>query len=69
MVLTGAMLSVMKFSVFMYYTYSFYIGSIFIENKIINTKSNALYTSEDVLSVLIAFITGFVTLVGALPNV
>jgi hypothetical protein len=34
-----------------------------------NSRSNEPYDSEDVLAVLIAFITGFITLVAALPNV
>jgi hypothetical protein len=65
----GSMLSIMKFSIFMYYTYTFFIGSIFISNGKFNSKSGELYSAEDVLSILIAFITGFVTLVGALPNI
>lgn len=65
----GSMLAIMKFSIFMYYTYTFFIGSIFIQRGLHNSKSGETYSAEDILCILIAFITGFVTLVGALPNI
>lgn len=67
--MTAIMVGLMKLSVFLYYTYAFFLGSIFIERQIINTRDGSLYDSGDVLSVLIAFITGFITLIAALPNV
>ena len=63
------MVALMKLSVFLYYTYAFFIGSIFVQHRTINGRSGKPYNSEDVLSVLIAFITGFVTLIAALPNI
>ena len=60
---------VMKFAIFGFYVYSFYLGSIYIENKTINSKTGEPYDQKDVLSVLIALITGFVGLIAALPNV
>jgi ATP-binding cassette, subfamily B (MDR/TAP), member 1 len=65
----GTMLSIMKMSVFMYYTYSFFLGGIFVQKQKVNSKTGQPYNAEDVLAILIAFITGFVSLVGALPNV
>lgn len=67
--MTSIMVALMKLSVFLYYTYAFFIGSIFVQKKFHNSRSNGPYDSEDVLAVLIAFITGFITLVAALPNV
>jgi len=63
------MVALMKLSVFLYYTYSFFIGSLFVESKKYNSRSGKPYNSEDVLAVLVAFITGFITLIAALPNV
>ena len=59
----------MKFSIFGFYVYSFYIGSVLVENEFYNSKTNKAYNQKDVLSVLIALITGFVGLIAALPNV
>jgi len=59
----------MKFSIFGFYAYSFYIGSFFVQNKTYNAKTGKAYDQKDVLSVLIALITGFVGLIAALPNV
>lgn len=63
------MVGIMKFSIFGFYVYSFYIGSVLVENEFYNSKTNKAYNQKDVLSVLIALITGFVGLIAALPNV
>mmetsp|Transcript_3777 Transcript_3777/g.4326 ORF Transcript_3777/g.4326 Transcript_3777/m.4326 type:complete len:241 (+) Transcript_3777:493-1215(+) len=63
------MVGIMKFSIFGFYAYSFYIGSFFVQNKTYNAKTGKAYDQKDVLSVLIALITGFVGLIAALPNV
>lgn len=63
------MVGIMKFAIFGFYVYSFYMGSVFIENETINSKTGEPYNQKDVLSVLIALITGFVGLIAALPNV
>ena len=60
---------IMKFSIYGFYVYSFYIGSIFVQNQTINSKTDEPYDQKDVLSVLIALITGFIGLIAALPNV
>ena len=63
------MVGIMKFAIFGFYVYSFYVGSFFVENQTINSKTGEPYDQKDVLSVLIALITGFVGLIAALPNV
>ena len=63
------MVGIMKFAIFAFYAYSFYVGSTLVENKTINSKTGEPYSQKDVLSVLIALITGFVGLIAALPNV
>ena len=63
------MVGIMKFAIFMFYAYSFYVGSYFVSNKTINNKTGEPYNQKDVLSVLIALITGFVGLIAALPNI
>ena len=59
----------MKTAIFGFYAYSFFIGSVLVENQTINSKTGEAYNQKDVLSVLIALITGFVGLIAALPNV
>lgn len=59
----------MKFAIFAFYCYSFYVGSFLVENQTINSKTGEPYGQKDILSVLIALITGFVGLIAALPNV
>ena len=61
--------AIMKFALFAFYVYSFYIGSFFVQNQTINSKTGEAYNQKDVLSVLIALITGFIGLISALPNV
>jgi len=68
-IIFGTMMSLTKMAVFMYYTYTFFLGGIFMMNGNINSKTDVEYSSEDIISILIAFITGFISLVAALPNV
>ena len=60
---------IVKFAIFGFYTYAFFIGSIFIQNQHINHKTGEPYNQYDVLSTLIALITGFIGLISALPNI
>ena len=59
----------MKTAIFGFYAYSFFIGSVLVENQTINSKTGEAYNQKDVLSVLIALITGFVGVIAALPNI
>ena len=63
------MVGIMKFAIFLFYAYSFYVGSFFIYNGTNNSVTDKPYNQKDVLSVLIALITGFVGLIAALPNI
>ena len=63
------MVAIMKFAIFSFYTFSFYIGSLFVENKRINSANNLPYDSKTVLTVLMALITGFLSLIAALPHI
>ena len=62
------MVAIMKFAIFSFYTFSFYVGSLYIQYQKVNKDGN-LYTAQDVLTVLIALITGFLSLIAALPNI
>ena len=60
----------MKFAIFGFYAYAFFIGSVFIENFKKNWNNNEEpYDVRAVLSALIALITGFIGLISALPNI
>ena len=64
------MVAIMKFAIFSFYTFSFYVGSVFILNQTPNSNSNdEPYTATEVYTVLIALITGFLSLIAALPNI
>ena len=66
------MVGLMKFSIFFFYTYSLYVGSWFIQNKVPNPTADnpdQLYDFKTVIQTIIALITGFVCMISALPNV
>ena len=62
--------AIMKFAIFAFYTFAFYIGSLYIQNGKTNSSNDGhLYSAVDVLTVLIALMTGFLGLLAALPSV
>ena len=62
-------MAIMKFAIFAFYTFAFYIGSLYIQNgKTNSSNDDHLYSAEDVLTVLIALMTGFLSLLAALPG-
>jgi hypothetical protein len=63
------MKAIMKFAIFSFYTFSFYIGSFFIQRGFYNNQSQDVYGTQDILVVIIALITGFLSLIAALPHV
>jgi hypothetical protein len=63
------MVGIMKFSIFFFYSYSLFIGSIFISHKVHNGATGKDYTPQTVIQTIIALITGFVGLIAALPNI
>lgn len=65
----SVMVGLMKFAVFFFYSYAFFIGAHFIEVHKYNEKSGLNYTSEDIITVQISLITGFITLISALAGI
>ena len=63
------MVGIVKFAIFLFYAYSLYVGSYFIYVDKYNSVTGKSYDQKDVLSVVIALITGFVGVIAALPNV
>ena len=63
------MVGIMKLAIFSFYTFAFYVGSIYIEQGKIKPGTDEAYASQDVLTVLIALITGFLSLLAALPHI
>ena len=64
------MVAIMKCAIFSFYTFAFYVGSVYIQDKKANPNNdNKPYVAQDVLTVLIALITGFLSLIAALPNI
>lgn len=61
------MVGLTKFCIFFFYSYSLFIGSLFIQYQLKN--DNVVYSGEVVIKTIIALITGFVGLIAALPNV
>jgi ABC-type multidrug transport system fused ATPase/permease subunit len=68
----AVMVALMKFTTFMFYAYAFYVGSWFIQLQIPNNSigsKSGVYDYVTVVQTVIAIITGFICMVGALPNV
>lgn len=66
------MVALMKFTTFLFYAYTFYVGSYFIQWQLPNTSKHSksgVYDFVTVVQTVIAIITGFICMVGALPNV
>ena len=67
------MVAIMKFAIFSFYTFSFYVGSVYIQKQKPNsnkgTGDDKVYNAQDVLTVIIALLTGFLSLIAALPNI
>ena len=65
----GLTQGLVKFAIFFFYAYSLYWGSYFILNEKPNGQTGEPYAQKDVVTVVVALITGFVGLIGALPNI
>lgn len=63
------MVGLMKFAIFFFYTFALVIGTCFILNGYINSRTGKVYGLREVLIVVIALITGFIGLIAALPNI
>ena len=56
--------------VYGYYVYSFYIASVYIEKGYKNPSNHyQVYSTGELLAVLVAFMTGMMQLFGLTPNV
>lgn len=58
-----------KFSLFFFYSYSLFIGSVLIDKKVYNSSAEREYDGQTVIQTIIALMTGFVGLLAALPNI
>jgi len=54
---------------FLFYTYAFGMGSIWIEKGKINKRTDEPYTTGDVLNVAVGLLMGFMMLLTAMPNI
>jgi ABC-type multidrug transport system fused ATPase/permease subunit len=64
------MYGIMKFAIFSFYTFAFYIGSQMIYEGTPNSNSDDQpYTPQEVITILIALITGYISLIASLPSI
>lgn len=61
------MVGMMKFSIFLFYAYALFVGSIFLQNNVMNGAKP--YNFQTIIQTVIALITGFVCLISAMPNI
>jgi hypothetical protein len=54
---------------FMYYVYSFFIGTTFVYKGMINESTGVVYSVGDILSVFTALQMGIMSLLGLTPNI
>ena len=67
---SSLIVGIFKMSIFGYYVYSFYLASIYIQQKRTNPcDNNNPYTTGKLLSVLVAFMTGMMMVFGLTPNI
>jgi ATP-binding cassette subfamily B (MDR/TAP) protein 1 len=59
----------MFFAMYLYYAYSFFIGSILITNEKENTNSGEVYKSGDVMSCFLGVVYGMFSIGLATPNI
>jgi ATP-binding cassette subfamily B (MDR/TAP) protein 1 len=56
------------FSIYGYYSYSFYVGSFFITKQVHNLNDESVYTGGDIISCFLGVIYGIMSLGTASPN-
>lgn len=56
------------FSIFGYYAYAFYVGSILVEKQVINSNTGEIYNSGDIMSCFFGVVFGIFSLGMASPN-
>lgn len=58
-----------RFTIFSFYVYAFFIGSHFIYKQRINLRTGSAYTSGEILTTMIGLITGLTMLLSLTPNI
>jgi ABC-type multidrug transport system fused ATPase/permease subunit len=67
-VLSSSFMGLIRFMIFSFYVYAFWIGTVFIKNEIKNFDGKP-YTTGTILTVLMALITGIITVMSLTPNI
>jgi len=65
----AAMIGIFRFVIFGFYAYSFWIATVYIEKKKVNPNTGELYTTGDLLCILVALMSGISLLFGLNPNI
>jgi len=63
------MIGVFRLAIFGFYCFSFWIATVYIDQKMVNPNTGSLYTVGDLLSVLVSLMTGMTMVFGLNPNV
>ena len=58
-----------RLAIFGFYCFSFWIATVYIDQKMVNPNTGSLYTVGDLLSVLVSLMTGMTMVFGLNPNV
>jgi len=65
----AAMVGMFRFVIFGFYAYAFWIATVYIENKRVNPNTGKLYTTGELLNILVALMSGVSLLFGLNPNI
>ena len=65
----GAFIGAFRFSIFGFYVYSFWLATVYIQVNKKNPNTKDPYTVDDLLSILVALMTGMALMFGLNPNV
>jgi hypothetical protein len=57
------------FFIFGFYSFALLLATLFVENEVINSLTGEIYTTGDLLTVIVATITGLITSIGVIPNI
>lgn len=59
----------MRFLIFGFFLYSYYIATVFVEKQVINPNTDTPYQVGDIVAVSQAMIMSMMQIIGILPNV
>lgn len=68
-IVIGVFMGFVKGMIFGFYAFAFFVGSKLIENGRRNERTNDLYDSGVILTVIFSILTGFMTLLSLTPNI